>query len=187
MWNRRLVVAGLLALAWSATSSASALPRPATPQPGSVLQPGAALPPLQGQTLTGRQLDLNTASGSRAAILIFSFSRAGGRDAQNWSRRLAKDRPLVPIYTVIFLQSVPHLFRSMALAGIRSGMSPSMRSRTLILYQDENLWKQRLGVGNESNASLILLNPDSHIAWISSGPWSEALYQSLIKGLDRTH
>jgi hypothetical protein len=91
----------------------------------SVLKPGDPLPPLAGQTLTGRQLDVTLAAGSGQSVLILSFSRAGGRDAQNWAQRLSKDFPHLTIYTVIFLESVPSLFRYIAISGAyNAGFNP---------------------------------------------------------------
>ena len=78
----------------------------------SLLKPGDALPPLAGQTVAGKPLDLPTAAEGKIAVVIFSFSRAGGRDAQNWAQHLSKDDPHLSIYSAIFLESVPRLFRS---------------------------------------------------------------------------
>ena len=158
----------------------------AQPQ-SSVLKPRDPLPPLAGQALTGKQLDVSVAAGTGQSVLILSFSRAGGRDAQNWTQRLSKDFPHVTIYTVIFLESVPDLFRHLAISGIRDGIPPSMQERTIILYRDESLWEQRLQVNTGSSASVILLGPGSHIGWITPGPFSDGLYQDLSRRIRDTY
>lgn len=147
----------------------------------SELKASDPLPPLAGQTLTGKQLDVTVAANTGQSVLILSFSRSGGRDAQNWSQRLSKDFPHVTIYTVIFLESVPGLFRHLAISGIRDEMPPSMQDRTVVLYRDESLWKQRLQVNSESSASVILLGPGSHVGWLTPGPFAEGLYQELSR------
>jgi hypothetical protein len=38
-----------------------------------------------------------------------------------------KENPHLAIYTVIFLESVPGLFRAMAVTGIKDGMSPGFK------------------------------------------------------------
>jgi hypothetical protein len=76
----------------------------------SLLKLGDALPPLGGQTVSGKPFDLPTAAAGKVAVVIFSFSRVGGRDAQNWALHLSKDDPNLPILTAIFLESVPRLF-----------------------------------------------------------------------------
>lgn len=157
--------------------SAAASGQPVT----SHLEPDDTLPMLGGQALTGKWLDLPAAAGDSPAAVILSFSRAGGRDAQNWTQHLSKDYPHLAIYTVIFLESVPRLFRSVAVSGIRDGMPLFMQDRTILLYQDEILWKQRLQVTDESRASVILLGPRGHIQWIVSGPFADPLYLALSK------
>jgi hypothetical protein len=141
---------------------------------------GDTLPPLAGQTVTGNPLTLPSANDTRA-VVIFSFSRAGGRDAQNWAQRLSKDDPHLPLYTAIFLESVPRLFRSMAISGIRSGMPQAMQDRTLLLYQQQSFWEQRLHVTDERYASVIVLGPGGHLRWITSGPFADSLYLELRK------
>jgi len=86
------------------------------------------LPALAGQTITGENLDLPAAADDMQAVLISPFSRAGGRDAQNWAQRLSKDHPHLSIYMAIFLESVPRLFRPLAVTGIRNGI-PLLQDR----------------------------------------------------------
>ncbi len=175
MWQKNIVLKGLLVTATLIASRAHGEPR------SSVLRLGDPLPALAGQTLTGKQLDVNAAAGAGQPVLILSFSRAGGRDAENWAQRLQKDFPQLTIYTAIFLESVPSLFRPMAISAIRNGMPHSMQDRTIVLYRDENIWKQRLQVNSISCAGVILLGPDGHINWTTPGPFTDGLYQELSR------
>jgi len=163
-----LLLAGVLGLS-------NELPRP------SPLQLGETLPPLTGQTITGHSLQLPEAVHGRQAILIFSFSRAGGQQEQKWATQLSKDHAPVVIYSAVFLESVPRLFRPLALAGIRGGMPAPLQNRTLILYRDERLWQQRWNGLDKNQAGVILLDPEGRIRWITSGPFSESLGRALEK------
>jgi hypothetical protein len=147
----------------------------------SLLEPGDALPPLAGLTLAGKRLDLPTAAGGNVSVIIFSFSRSGGRDAQNWAQQLAKDDVHLPIYTVIFLESVPRMFRPIAVSGIRSGMPPAMLGHTLLLYQQQTSWEQRLHVTDERHAIVLVLDQSGRIRWISMGPFADSPYLRLRK------
>ncbi len=147
----------------------------------SLLKPGDALPRLAGQTVAGKPLDLPTAAAGKVAVVIFSFSRGGGRDAQNWAQHLSNDDPHLPIYTAIFLESVPRMFRAIAVSGIRSGMPPVMLDQTLLLYQEQTSWEQRLHVKDESYACVLVLDQSGRIRWISLGPFADPLYLSLRK------
>lgn len=144
---------------------------------GSVpLQPGDALPSLAGQSLGGRPLDLPANAQGKVAVVIFSFSRAGGGDARNWAQHLSKDYPRLPVYNVIFLESVPRLLRGMVVSGIKSGMPPATQDRTVILYEQQSSWDLRLHVTNEDSARVLVLGPTGHIQEIASGPFAEAIY-----------
>lgn len=109
--------------------------------------------------------------------MIFSFSRAGGRDAQNWAQRFSKEHPLLAGYNTIFLESVPRPFRSLAVSGIRNAMPPAVQDRTLLLYEEQAGWQKRLQVQDLHNASVVILSPTGGIRWICSGRFTEANYR----------
>ena len=139
------------------------------------LRIGDAFPQVSGQTLTGKSLELPSAAASRRAVVIFSFSKAAGKDARLWSIGISKDLPQdVPIYSVIMLESVPKLFRSMVVSGIQDNMPLPMQDRTIVLYRDEKLWKQRLAVTDDRHAYVVLLGPGGRIRWSNSGAASDA-------------
>jgi hypothetical protein len=58
-------------------------------------------------------------------------------------------------------------------------MPLAVQDRTIVLYRDEQLWKQRLAVKDESRAYLVLLDPSGTIRWINSGAFSDARYGVL--------
>jgi hypothetical protein len=149
-----------------------------------VLKPGDSLPPLSGLSVTGKPLDLSGASKGTVSVLIFAFSRAGGRDAHNWSQHLAEDRPNISVYTAIFLESVPVPFRSIAVSSIRSGMPATMQDHTLLLYQEQSSWEERLQVTDKNHASVLVLGQTGFIQWISDGPFSDLLYARLKHELE---
>ena len=158
----------------------------AAPSDGSPLQRGQTLPQISGQALTGRSIELPAAASGKPAVVIFSFSKTAGNDARSWNERLSRDFPKdVPSFTIIMLESVPKLFRGMALSGIKGSMPIAMQDRTLVLYRDETLWKQRLAFSEDSRAYVILLGPDGGIAWKSEGAFSEDAYALLKDQLAR--
>ncbi len=158
----------------------------AGPSETSPLQRGQALPQISGQALTGRTIELPAAASGKPAVVIFSFSKTAGNDASSWNERLARDFPKdVPSFTIIMLESVPKLFRGMALSGIKGSMPIAMQDRTLVLYRDEALWKQRLAFSEDSRAYVLLLGSDSRIQWISEGAFKEDAYAQMKDHLVR--
>ena len=148
-------------------------------QPGSV-QAGKSFPRLAAKTLTGKSLELPAAALGKPAVLLFSFSRTAGKDAHLWNERLARDfSSAVPAYEVVVLESVPKLFRGLALSGIRNGMPLSMQDRTVVLYQDEKLWKSRLAASDNNRAYVVLLAPDGHLRWSNAAACTASEYARL--------
>jgi hypothetical protein len=153
---------------------------PAAPSDASVLQRGQTLPLISGQALSGRSIELPAAAIGKPAVVIFSFSKTAGNDARSWNERLSRDFPEhVPSFTIIVLESVPKLFRGMALSGIKSSMPSSMQDRTVVLYRDEALWKQRLDFSADNHAYVVLIGSDGRIAWRSEAAFTEAAYKQL--------
>lgn len=152
------------------------------------LPTGDVLPALSGETLSGKRLDLPTARAGSPSILVFSFAKAAGADSHLWNERLGKDLgpdSPVRVFRVIVLESAPKLFRGMAVSGIKSGLPKPLWDRTLLLYKDEDLWKQRLAVASDKHAYLVVLDGEGRVQWMSNGAFNEAEYGELKKGLGR--
>lgn len=107
----------------------------------------------------------------------------GGRDAQLWTQHMMNDDAHLAIYTAIFLESVPGLFRAMAVSGIKEGMPATLQDRTVLLYRDEDLWRRRLQVDNNRHACVMLVGPTGRIRWMTSGPFADAPYSELRKSM----
>jgi hypothetical protein len=127
----------------------------------------------------GKTLELPVAT-SKPALMIFAFTRTAGKDARLWNEHLSKDLadPLLS-YQVVVLESVPKLFRGTAVSGIRNGMLPAMQDRTILLYQDEKLWRQRLAASDNDRAYVFLLGPDGRILWNNSKAFTDAEYARM--------
>ncbi len=148
------------------------------------LHAGDAFPQLSGQTLTGKLLQLPAAATGKPALVVFSFSRTAGKDARSWNEHLFKDFSnsnaiAVPGYQVIVMESLPKLFRSMAISSMKSNMPLAVQDRTIVSYQDETVWKQHLAASDENRAYVVLLGPDGHIRWRNSAAFTDSEYAHL--------
>jgi hypothetical protein len=153
---------------------------------GAPLSVGEMLPPLSGQTVANKPFELPAAVASKASTIIFSFSRTGGKDARLWNERLMKDFPnAIAGYQVILLQSVPKMMRGMVMLGIKSSMPVAIQERTLVLYQDEELWKLRLTFSDDKQAYVLLLGADGRIRWKSTRGFAESEYLGLRSEVEK--
>jgi hypothetical protein len=89
------------------------------------LRVGDRCPTLTGQTVSGVAEEIPHLESSSAHVFVFSFSKSGGIDARLWRERLNKDFGTlndVSWSSVIMLESVPKLFRGIALSNIESSI-----------------------------------------------------------------
>ena len=148
---------------------------------------GQVLPTVSGETLTGKELELPAADAGSSRILVFSFTKKASGDSKLWNEHMTRDfgsrGPAV--FRVIFLESVPKVFRSMAISGIKSGLPEALWDRTLLVYQGEDAWKFRLVVTSDRHSYLVLLDGQGRVEWMSSRAFNEAEYADLKKLLGR--
>lgn len=147
------------------------------------LQPGDLLPGLSGERLSGGLVEIPSAAKDHPAIVLFTFSREGGRQAQEWKQHLSEEVHGLPMYHVMFLEAVPRPFRSVTVSGIKRGIPPDQQSHILLLYRDEDEWKQRLLLTNVDNVCLLLLGPDARIRWMTTGEFKAQSMQELQRSL----
>lgn len=146
------------------------------------LRVGDAFPTLTGQAVSGAAAEIPHAGTASARVLVFSFSKSGGFDARLWSERLNKDFGAfteVSRSSVIMLESVPKLFRGLALSNIRSNVPKPLWEKTILVFKDEVLWKSRLAFSTDSHCYVVVLDKLDRIAWIGSGPFTEKAYAAL--------
>ena len=55
----------------------------------------------------------------------------------------------------------------------------SVQEKTMLLYENQSLWEQRLKLTDESHAAVVLLGPAGHIQWVTMGPFTDSLYLTL--------
>lgn len=154
--------------------------------PGASLKPGAVLPDVSGETLTGRVATLPGAARGKVTLIVFSFSREAGAEGRAWTERFVRDfgsNWRVWSFSVIVLQSVPGLLRGVVVAQIRKGTPIALRDRVLLVYREEDAWKRRLGVSSDKDVSLLLIGADGTIRWVHHGRFSEPDYARLAAEL----
>jgi hypothetical protein len=152
---------------------------------GERLWVGEVLPSVGGETLSGKEVELPVADAGKPRVLVFSFTKKAGADSKLWNERIARDfgshAPIV--FRVIFLESVPKMFRGKAVSGIKSGLPETVWDRSLVLYKDADSWRYKLVVTGVSHAYLVLLDGQGKVLWMSSRAFNEPEYADLKKAL----
>jgi hypothetical protein len=133
-----LLIAGITAFAPPACAGQQAGASP--------LHTGDPFPQVSGQTLTNKPLALPAAAAGKPAFVVFSFSRAAGKDARLWNERLFKDYSnsnaiAVPGFQVIVLEWMPKLIRGMAVAICRAPCRTGPSCRTWTKRSGSSAWQ----------------------------------------------
>jgi hypothetical protein len=146
------------------------------------LRIGDLFPAVSGETLAGPRLDLPIANTGKRQVLVFTFSKEAGLEARVWNEHIARDfkeNPQFSKYSVIVLESVPVLFRGIALSGMKSRMASPLWNKTALLYKDEALWRNRLTVTNDNHCYIVVLDRGARVIWMGHGPFTDAGYSAL--------
>lgn len=152
-----------------------------TIQPGSAL-PQIVLPQIKGTSLEDQEITLPDAAAGKVAFLIITFSKAAGERSREWSDRFFKDYPQddkVTSYSIAMLEDVPALLRGMVRGGIKRGIPASMRRRFLTVVKGEGEWKRYVGMQDDKDAYLILLDGKSRVQWVHHGQFEQTVYDAL--------
>src|SRR5712672_324349 len=124
-------------------------------------RPGTTIPQIKGTTLEDQAIILPDAVRGKVTLLIITFSKAAGELGRGWNDPFHKDHPQddkVTSYAIAMLEDVPSLLRGMVRGGIKRGVPLLMRRRFLTVSQDENQWKQYVGLKNDKDPYLILFD-----------------------------
>jgi hypothetical protein len=142
----------------------------ATNSPGQVVsQP---VPHTEADTLSGKKIVLPDAIRGHLAIFIVGFSRAGGEACTRWDKALRQQfgsGSSVQIYNVAELQDAPKMVRGLIRRGMRKGVPADEQDFFVLLYQDEEVWKQFAGFSAADDAYILLLDSKTNIQWRAHG------------------
>lgn len=130
-----------------------------------------ALPATKGETLSGRQLAPAEAVRGHAAVLVASFSKDAGPAADDWMRALRVDLALAaaPAYELVMLEQAPGFVRGLIKGSMRKGLTPAQQDSSIILTQDEKLWRSYFQVTSEKEPYIVLLDAAGHVLWHGHG------------------
>ena len=145
---------------------------------------GGKIPTVTGKTLSGVDATLPEQVSGEVTLLIVTFKKSSAKPAREWSERFVKqysNRNTAGMMQLIFLQSVPRMFRRMVKSGIKKGMPKHLHERTILIYEKEKEWKELLKFSEKDDLPfLILLNRNGTIEWLQHRSFTQSEYDQLI-------
>ncbi len=169
-----------LAMTLAIAAAAAPLPR---------LAVGDALPPLEGEFLTGRPALLPRDSSGRVVLLLLGFSYESRFAVEAWARRFRNDFATdrnATFFEVPIIGGLARLGKWFIDNGMRKGTPPADRENVITVYGGVDPWKQRVGFSDPKAAYLILLDQRGKIVRLAAGNPDEERYQlfaSDVRGL----
>ena len=142
------------------------------------------IPHTEAETLSGKKIVLPDAFTGHSAILVVGFSRSGGDSAGRWSKQirqdLAGDKSVV-IFSVAELEDAPKLARGLIRHGMRGGVPQNEHDSFVLLYQDEDAWKELADFSDTNDAYVLLVDSAATIRWRAHGKGPDEQTVSTLK------
>ncbi len=162
--------------------AALASPLAAASRPAEPLAPGQVLPPLAGQTLTGRHATLPDAAAGRVTLLLLGFTYESRHAVEAWAERFTPrygGDPLVSLWEVPMMTGSSWLAKPFIVGGMRRGTPQPMHDNVLCVWKGAAAWKPRVGLEHRDDPCLIVLDADGRIEWLHRGAPDDAGWSAL--------
>lgn len=154
------------------------------------LMPGVELPVLEVRALSGDLAALPRDARGHAAVFIIGFSKAAAKISRAWlesCRSSAAARPAgsgVYCYDVRMLEGVPQAFRGMVERGMRSGLPVDLQRQTLLVYEENEAWRGRVGAADEKTAYVIGCDREGRVRGTAAGQFVEMELKKILEAIE---
>jgi hypothetical protein len=146
------------------------------------LTPGATLPALSGEYLTGRPALLPRDACGRAALLLLGFTYDSRFPVEAWTKRLRQDfekNPKVAFYEIPMIGGLARLGKWFIDSGMRQGTPKADQGNVITVYGGTDRWKRRVAFRDPKAAYLLLIDKTGKIVWQHAGDFDEKRYREL--------
>jgi hypothetical protein len=149
------------------------------------IQTEARFPPITGETLTGRTLQLPGNFEAPLNLVFVAFRRAHQADIDSWmpvADDLESEFPNVRTYELPVMSRRYAPARILIDGGMRAGIPDTdTRDRTVTVYTDKRVVRRALDIDNEDDIHALLVDPEGSIYWRAAGPKDAAAADHLVE------
>lgn len=140
-------------------------------------------PNVQGSNLQGRKFNLPRDFEGAYNIVLIAFQQHQQYDVETWMpfvRALAGQHPSLRYYELPTIWRMPFFKRLMLDMSMRMGIpDKATREVTITLYLDKPTFRRALGIHNEHDITILLVDPAGRIMWQTTGRFNDAKGASL--------
>ena len=153
------------------------------------LTAGTMLPSLQAKTLAGESVALPKDLNGHPALFVIGFSKAAAGVTRPWleaCRSSVSSQPAasrVNCDDVRMLADVPWLIRGLVETAMRSGLPADLQHNVLLVYSDNDAWRQRVSATDLNSAYVVACDKDGHIKGTAKGAFLQADLTRLLQQL----
>ncbi len=143
---------------------------------------GMPLPPLAGEYLSKRKAALPGDAHGKVALLLMGFSYNSRFPVERFAKEFEKAFPVSPGITFFEVPLIGGMARMAAPfidSGMRRGTPRDKHENVITVYGGVAPWKKQLGVRNDQDAHLVLLDRQGIVRWIYRGGYTESAFQKL--------
>jgi ATP10 protein len=144
-------------------------------------------PKIQGESLSGKRVELPEAVSGKVAVLVFGFSRASKAPTTTWGTKIFEgfaSQPEFAIYQLPVLQEVPRLLHGMIISGMQKNVPEKLHDHFVPLLQKEAELKKLVSYKEPDDAYLVVLDRAGKIVYQIHGPLNDTNYAGLRDKLE---
>ena len=134
----------------------------------------ARFPPIAGETLTGRRLQLPADFEAPLNLVFVAFRRSQQPDVDSWldvAADLEAGFPDLHYYELPVISRLYSPARTFIDGGMRAGIpDEDTRERTVTVYTDKGVVRRALDIDDESEIHALLVDPNGTVYWRAAGP-----------------
>ena len=155
------------------------------------LAPGAELQSIEATTLDGTKTVLPKDGHGQRLLIVVGFTKAAAKTTRPWleacraAAAAAPTEPGLDCYDVRMVEDVPRMLRGMMEHGMKSGLPPELRKRTLLVYEHYDSWRERLGATDDKTAYVVACDAEGIVRGRASGPYAESEMKKLLEAIAR--
>ena len=150
---------------------------------------GSELPLLEAETLSGDRATLPRDGRGHPMILVLSFAKSAAKITRPWLEACrapaasATSTPVVRCFDVRMLEAVPGFMRGMVERGMRKGLPEELKRDALLVYADNDAWRERIGGTEEKTAYVIGCDGEGRVRATARGEYTEAALKRVLDAI----
>ncbi len=136
-------------------------------------------PFVDASNLEGRPFAVPRDFAGALNLVVLAFTREQQTDVDGWMptlRGIAATRANVRVYELPVLARRYRLIRRVIDGGMRSGIpDPAVRAATITLFIDKSPFERALGIPNEEQIQILLVDRQGTVRWRAAGRYTETV------------